>query len=193
VLRLKNGETQVLAGLISDEERSSANRLPGLGDLPMLGRLFSSQRDNNSKTEIVLLITPRILRNLQRPASATWAEPAGSEASVGAEPLQIKRAEPRGLSMSSGGPGSGRPSGALPTPRVPAPAVPANDDAADLQAGQPGAANANVGTDPAAQAPGATPGAAPAAEPAPAATPSSVTLTPVAPFNAPGRQDGKAP
>ena len=62
-LRLKDGETQVLAGLISDEDRSSSNRIPGLGDIPLLGRLFSNQRDERSKTEIVLLITPRILRS----------------------------------------------------------------------------------------------------------------------------------
>jgi general secretion pathway protein D len=192
VLRLKNGETQVLAGLISDEERSSANRLPGLGDLPMLGRLFSSQRDNNSKTEIVLLITPRILRNLQRPASATWPEPAGSEAAVGAEPLQSKRADPRSLSVSSSsGPGAGRLPGVLPTPRVQAPPVPADNDADDAQAGQPAAADAQPGADPAAVAP--APAANPAANPggpAPSAAPSSVTLTPVAPFNAPARPAG---
>jgi general secretion pathway protein D len=62
-LRLKDGETQVLAGLISDEDRSTASRIPGLGDLPLLGRLFSNQRDERSKTEIVLLITPRVLRS----------------------------------------------------------------------------------------------------------------------------------
>lgn len=64
-LRLKDGETQILAGLISREERSSANKLPGLGDLPLIGRLFSSHLDNNKKTEIILSITPRIIRSLQ--------------------------------------------------------------------------------------------------------------------------------
>ena len=41
VLRLRDGETQVLAGLISDEDRRSANRVPGIGELPVIGRLFS--------------------------------------------------------------------------------------------------------------------------------------------------------
>lgn len=111
VLRLKNGETQVLAGLISDEERSSANRLPGLGDIPLLGRLFSSQRDNSSKTEIVLLITPRIVRNLARPEGLSANVAAGSELSVGAPALQVRTAEPRGLSLSFS-----RSAGAQPTP-----------------------------------------------------------------------------
>jgi general secretion pathway protein D len=60
-LRLKDGETQVLAGLIDDEDRKSANMVPGLGELPVLGRLFSSHRKEGKKTEIVLSITPRIV------------------------------------------------------------------------------------------------------------------------------------
>lgn len=67
VLRLKDGETQILGGLITDQDIKSANRLPGLGDLPVLGRLFSSQRDSNDKTELILSITPRLVRGLAGP------------------------------------------------------------------------------------------------------------------------------
>ena len=67
ILRLKNGETQVLAGLISDDERKNASKLPGLGDIPILGRLFANQQDQKTKTEIVLAITPRIISNIVRP------------------------------------------------------------------------------------------------------------------------------
>jgi len=70
VLRLKNNETQILAGLISDEERKNSSRVPGIGDIPILGRLFSNQSDTKKKTEIVLAITPRILSNITRPESA---------------------------------------------------------------------------------------------------------------------------
>jgi general secretion pathway protein D len=66
VLRLKDGENQLLAGLISDEDRRNASKLPFLGDIPLLGRLFGSHSDEGIKTEIVLSITPRILRNLRR-------------------------------------------------------------------------------------------------------------------------------
>ncbi len=68
VLRLKDGENQVLAGLISDEERSSGSGLPGLSKLPVIGRLFGTQRDEGQKTELVLSITPRLVRNNKRPA-----------------------------------------------------------------------------------------------------------------------------
>lgn len=63
-LRLADGETQVLAGLISDEDREAANRVPGLGSLPLLGRLFSNHNDSRNRTEIILLITPHLVRNL---------------------------------------------------------------------------------------------------------------------------------
>lgn len=62
-LRLRDGETQILAGLIDDQDRVNVNKIPGLGDLPLLGRLFSKNRDNSSKTEIVLSITPHIVRD----------------------------------------------------------------------------------------------------------------------------------
>jgi general secretion pathway protein D len=66
-LRLKDGETQILGGLISDSDTTAANRIPGLGDFPVLGRLFSTQNDNTAKTELVLSITPRLIRSLSPP------------------------------------------------------------------------------------------------------------------------------
>lgn len=90
VLRLKDGETQVLAGLISDEERSSASRVPGLGDLPLIGRLFSAHRDDSSKTEIVLLITPRIIRNVIRPELANGEFYAGTESVASGQPIRLR-------------------------------------------------------------------------------------------------------
>ena len=67
VLRLRDGETQILAGLISNDDRTSASRIPGLGDLPVAGRLFSSQKDEFQRTELMLAITPRVLRSAPRP------------------------------------------------------------------------------------------------------------------------------
>jgi len=73
----------VLAGLIADEDRTTASRVPGLGDLPMLGRLFSNQRDERNKTEIVLLITPRVLRSdaTRQPAQTEFR--GGTENTIG--------------------------------------------------------------------------------------------------------------
>ena len=113
-LRLKDGETQILAGLISDEERTSASRLPGLGHLPLIGKLFSSERGSNNKTEIVLLITPRIVRNLSRPAHIAPALPAGTEAAVGAASLSIRPSgKDQGMRLSSSGGGVAPSAGAV--------------------------------------------------------------------------------
>lgn len=90
VLRLKDGETQVLAGLISDEDRAGASKVPGLGDLPILGRLFSSNRDELNKNEIVLTITPRILRNIERPELADAEFFAGTENQASDQPLRVR-------------------------------------------------------------------------------------------------------
>src|SRR5215217_4165509 len=84
VLRLKDGETQVLAGLISDEDRTTANKVPGIGDLPMMSRLFGSQKDDSTRSEIVLSITPRILRSIQRPELPAAEFYSGTESDIGA-------------------------------------------------------------------------------------------------------------
>ncbi len=94
VLRLKDGETQVLAGLISDEDRAGASKVPGLGDLPIFGRLFSSNRDELNKTEIILTITPRILRNIERPELADAEFFAGTESQTSDQPLRVRAARP---------------------------------------------------------------------------------------------------
>jgi len=94
VLRLKDGETQVLAGLINDEDRRIADSVPGIGDLPLVGRLFSSHNNTQTKTEIVLLITPRILRNIARPELRFEEFPSGTEAVIGAPPLVLQSLSP---------------------------------------------------------------------------------------------------
>ena len=85
-LRLKDGETQVLAGLILDNERKNASKLPALGDIPLLGRLFSNQEDSKSKTEIILAITPRILANISRPSAEVAEYWSGTEVLINDRP-----------------------------------------------------------------------------------------------------------
>ncbi len=79
VLRLKDGETQILGGLINDDDKKSANRFPGLHQFPVIGRLFSSENNNNQKTELVLSITPRIVRGLVPPSQVPSKFWSGTE------------------------------------------------------------------------------------------------------------------
>lgn len=65
VMLLRDGETAILGGLIRDEDRKSHVKLPGLGDVPALGRLFTSTDDQINRTDVLLTITPRIVRPWQ--------------------------------------------------------------------------------------------------------------------------------
>lgn len=89
VLRVRDGETSVLAGLIQKEDRRSNTGVPGLNELPFVSKLFGAGQDSDSKTEIVLLITPRILRNIDLPGVGLQEFGAGTENAVGAAPIQL--------------------------------------------------------------------------------------------------------
>lgn len=166
-LTLKDGETQILGGLIRDSETEAVNRLPGLGDVPLLGRLFSSNASKTEKTEVVLSITPRILRRLERPSADLaeyWSGPEtnlrsaiSTPAPAGAPPKPAPGLKPGGIFPGVPQAPAAAPGAALPT-TVPAPA------------GVSGAP-AGVTSAPAAPAaPGTPPAPAPAAPPTPGPT-----------------------
>ncbi len=122
-LRLKDGETQALAGLISDEDRKAATGVPWLIDLPVLGRLFSSEKSDRSKTEIVLLITPRVVRNLATGTPDRAEHLGGTEAAVGALPLRVKGVGQLAMPAGGGVPGTVQPAAAESEPE-PEPSTP---------------------------------------------------------------------
>ncbi len=62
VIRLEDGETSMMAGLISKEERTTLNGVPGLSEIPILRRLFGTTKDEGKKTDVVMLLTPHIIR-----------------------------------------------------------------------------------------------------------------------------------
>lgn len=83
VLRLRDGENQVLAGLINDEDRSSVTGLPGLNAVPLAGgSLFGATQADVQKSEIVLSITPRIVRQAFKPDFAMSEFESGTEANL---------------------------------------------------------------------------------------------------------------
>lgn len=94
LLQLKDGETQILAGLINDEDRLTSNKVPGLGDLPLIGRLFSSNRNDRQKTEIVLSITPHLVRGIRRPQEALQGYWTGTDDRLRTRPLTLKAITP---------------------------------------------------------------------------------------------------
>jgi general secretion pathway protein D len=63
-IRLRDGETSILGGLIRDDERRTLDGIPGLSDLPIVGRLFAKTHKETQETDIVLTLTPHIIRVL---------------------------------------------------------------------------------------------------------------------------------
>jgi general secretion pathway protein D len=102
VVRLRDGETQILGGLISAQDRNTSTRVPGLGHLPMIGKLFGNNSGTNGKTEIILSITPRILRAPAALDASVRSVYSGTESSVRERALQL---DPVGAArlQSSGG------------------------------------------------------------------------------------------
>lgn len=81
VIRLKDGETNLLAGLLKDEERKSLKGVTGLKNLPVLGSLFSSTDRTLDQTDVILTITPHIIRTMPLKAEDSeplWIDNAGS-------------------------------------------------------------------------------------------------------------------
>jgi len=60
-IRLRDGQTLIVAGIIQDEQRTTVSKVPILGDLPILGSLFRSTDKENVRREVIVLLTPKIL------------------------------------------------------------------------------------------------------------------------------------
>ena len=131
LLRLKDGETQILAGLIQESDTRTANTIPGLGDIPILGHLFGTHHTDQEKDEIVLSITPRIIRMQPRASGDTTEFWYGTETRTRSVPYTSTTDSTSG----SGPAGSSAPSGTATPLIVPGAAgVPAGGEGAGAAA-----------------------------------------------------------
>jgi len=122
VIRLRDGETNLLAGLIRDDERSVAAGIPGLSDIPVVGRLFAHNRRETQETDIVLTLTPRIVRVLQLSEEDLRPFRVGRGATTGGIidlPIDIPGVQPPGVP-----PGAPAPPPEPGPPAAPSPAMP---------------------------------------------------------------------
>jgi general secretion pathway protein D len=137
-IRLQDGETNMLAGLIRDDERKIRRGIPGLSDIPGVGHLFGDSSNERNQTDIILMLTPRIVRILDLTADDLRAFQMGRDAGT------------------AGGLGTASPNLDLPLPEAPAP--PLNPP----PSGQPGPAQPVMPPVPPQQPqPGAKPGGPP--------------------------------
>ncbi len=176
VLRLKDGETQIMAGLISDDDRKSMSGVDGLSELPILGKLFGSTNTNKAKTEIVLTMTPHLIRGVRRPDATDMEFWTGTETTLRTRPsgaLSIGKvvqgkgaADAANANVTSAGSvtAPGAPARAAGAPRAPAtPTVTPAAGAAPVVAPAPAAGTTPTSTP--------TPSASPAPAPAPTVAP----------------------
>ena len=84
---LRDGETAILGGLIRDEERNTRVKIPGLGDIPVVGAIFTSYDDSTERKDVLLTITPRVVRSWDVPARSAREFYSGSENTYADKPL----------------------------------------------------------------------------------------------------------
>ncbi|MHC5935051.1 AMIN domain-containing protein [Nostoc sp.] len=65
LIRLRDGQTLILSGIIQDEDRTNISKIPILGDLPLIGALFRSTNRTNQRNEVIVLLTPQIMDDSQ--------------------------------------------------------------------------------------------------------------------------------
>jgi general secretion pathway protein D len=124
-LRLHDGDMQILGGLISNQDRNTASKLPVLGQLPVAGRLFSNNSGDAQKTEIILTVTPHIIRGLAHSDLANREMSTGTEGGLRERPMRLETAgEIRLPSVANSAAPAGAAPQAAPAPRSPEAPVP---------------------------------------------------------------------
>lgn len=106
-LTLKDGETQVMGGLMEESETKTVGGLAGLINIPGLDRLTSSQSIRRKKNEIVLLITPRIIRNITQLTKLESEFHFGTANEAGKLPVTIRKTGAQSLGIAPAGSGRG--------------------------------------------------------------------------------------
>ena len=97
-ISLRDGETFAIAGLINNEVRQAVAKIPILGDIPILGTLFRSSRFQNNETELLFLVTVKLVR----------PEPVGSPRTPEAAPLfELREKEKKEFTLVPGIPAVG--------------------------------------------------------------------------------------
>jgi len=121
-LSLKDGESVVLAGLIQPEDQTTVTKVRGLGDIPVLGEMFKSTTRDVVTTDVILTITPHIVRAMELPSMDDQAFWSGTEEAYGLKQLFPDGGIGRGiLGAVPASPAPALPGAPSPVPEAPAP------------------------------------------------------------------------
>ena len=119
-IRLRDGQTLILTGIIQEQDREIITKVPILGDIPLLNLLFRNRRHERSRNEVVVLVTPQILDDSDR-------SPYGYNYLPGPEVQKfLQQRFPQQPQSNSTSPSLAQPASAAPASTSPAPAAPAN-------------------------------------------------------------------
>jgi general secretion pathway protein D len=131
-VKVRDGETRLLGGLFQDAEVETIQKIPFLGDLPFVGRLFSNVRTDKDRKDVLVAITPRLVKTVERPRQDVEQFASGTGDAFGPAPLGVPAippprvppaAPPPGVTPPApapppvGPPPAGRPAPAAPPPR----------------------------------------------------------------------------
>ena len=127
-IKVRNGETRLLGGLFQETQSEANSQIPFLSEIPWLGRMFVNPTYNRNRTDILISLTPRIVKALNRPdpeiesfASGTaesFGSAAGPAAPVIPSPIVPQRPTAPGQPAApTPGGGVGGPGGSAPGPR----------------------------------------------------------------------------
>lgn len=117
-MRLRDGESNLLAGLIREEDRETMRSLPGISNIPILRSLFGSRNTNTDQSEIIMLVTPHIIRSREITADDLKPLYVGTSTNLGAgtTPTLISPGAPPPPPIGPGQPG--QPTSVLPPSTV---------------------------------------------------------------------------
>ncbi len=125
VIRLRDGETSLLAGLIRDDERRIMDGIPGLSDLPLVGKMFSHSQRQTEQTDIVLTLTPHIVRVLDLNEADLRPFKVGRETVTLIDlPVAIPPQPPQSAEPAAPAPAPAPPPANPPTATTPGPILP---------------------------------------------------------------------
>ena len=132
IMHLRDGETAILGGLIRDEERNTRVKVPGLGQIPVIGALFTSYDDSSGRTDVLLTITPRVVRGWDQPSVASREFHSGSESVYSRKPVfaDMSGSQPVTIRMDAqaaapaAAPAPVPPAGPVPAAAAPVPLAP---------------------------------------------------------------------
>ncbi len=85
LIKVRDGETRLLGGLIQDIATDGRTRIPILGDLPLIGRLFSNKDVSKTRTDVLIALTPRIVKAMERPRGEVEVFPSGTADGFGVD------------------------------------------------------------------------------------------------------------